>query len=248
VHIRIINPNTTAALTLQCLAAGRAAAGLDVILSATNPSAGTPSVESHLDETVAGVGVVEQVLAGEREGVDGYVIACFGDTGLGAAREIARGPVVGMTEAALYAAALIAPVFSIITLPSRTRGFAERCVLHAGLERRCPRVRAIDVAVLDCVDEEAAVLSAFLGEARRAIDDDHAEAIVLGCAGLQALAGPLHAALGVPIVEGVGAAVKMVEALLALGLSTSKRGEWGEPPAKAFSGPLAPLLPRGPLP
>ena len=247
-RIRIINPNTTAALTLQCLAAGQAAAGRDVILSATQPTTGTPSVESHLDEAAAGVGVVEQILAGEREGIDGYVIACFGDTGLGAAREMARGPVVGMTEAALYAAALIAPVFSIITLPSRTRGFAERCVLHAGMERRCPRVRAIDVAVLDCVDEEAAVLSAFLVEARRAIADDHAEAIVLGCAGLQALAGPLHEALGVPIVEGVAAAVKMVEALLALGLSTSRRGEWGTPPEKLFTGALAPLLPPGRLP
>jgi allantoin racemase len=167
--------------------------------------------------------------------VDGYVIACFGDTGVEAAREVAAGPVVGMTEAALYAAALIAPVFSIVTLPSRTRVFAERVLLHAGLERRCKRVRAIDVAVLDCEDEAALVMGPFVAEAQRAIVEDHAEAIILGCAGLQPLLQPLSRELGVPIVEGVGAAVKLVEALLALGLSTSKCGAWGFPPQTAVS-------------
>lgn len=240
-HIRILNPNTTAEMTRQCLAAGQAVAAAHTVLSASQSASGTPSVESHLDEAVALAGVIEQVRIGEREGVDGYVIACFGDTGLGAAREIARGPVVGMSEAALYAAALIAPVFSILTLPARTRGFAERCVQHAGLTHRCARVRAIDVEVLACIDEEAAVLAALQEEGRRALEQDQAEALILGCAGLQSLAAPLAAALGVPVVEGVAAAVKMVEGLLALGLATSKRGEYGDPPRKSMTGPWAAL-------
>jgi allantoin racemase len=229
-RIKIINPNTTASFTERCLIAGRAVAAPGNLILAGQPSRGTASVESYVDEATATLGVVEQVRAGTAEGVDGYVIACFGDTGLEAAREVATGPVVGMTEAALYTAALIAPVFSIVTLPPRTRVFAERVLWHAGLERRCPKVRAIDVTVLDCDDEASVVMEPFIAEARRAILEDHAEAIILGCAGLQPMVEPLSSTLGVPVIEGVAAAVKLVEALLAMRLATSKRGAWGYPP------------------
>jgi allantoin racemase len=240
-RIKIINPNTTAAFTQRSLEAGRAVAAMGTEVIAGQPRLGVPSVESHLDEAVATLGVIEQALAGEAEGVDAYVIACFGDTGVDAAREVARGPVVGMTEAALYTAALIAPVFSIVTLPRRTRIFAERCLWRAGLERRCPRVRAIDVDVLDCEDEDERVFEAFVEEGRRALREDHAEAIILGCAGLEPLTGRLTDALGVPIIDGVSAAVKMAEALVSLHLATSKAGEWDYPPAKTITGPGAAL-------
>jgi allantoin racemase len=229
-RIKIINPNTTASFTERCLIAGRAVAAPGTVILAGQPSRGTASVESYVDEATAILGVIEQVRAGEAEGVDGYVIACFGDTGLEAAREVATGPVVGMTEAALYTAALIAPVFSIVTLPPRTRAFAERVLWHAGLERRCPKVRTIDVTVLDCDDEASVVMEPFIAEARRAILEDNAEAIILGCAGLQPLVEPLSLTLGVPVIEGVAAAVKLAEGLVAMRLATSKRGAWGYPP------------------
>jgi allantoin racemase len=74
------------------------------------------------------------------------------------------------------------------------------------------------------------LLQPFLTESRLAIAEDHAEAIILGCAGLQPLVGPVSAALGIPVIEGVAAAVKQVEGLLSLGLTTSKRGRWAAPP------------------
>ena len=238
-RIKIINPNTTAAFTLLSLHAGRAVAAPGTELIAGQPAFGTPSVECSVDEAVATAGIVAEVLAGEAAGIDGYVIACFGDTGLEAAREAAAGPVVGMTEAALYAAALIAPVFSIVTLPRRTRIFAERALWHAGLERRCVSIRAIDVDVLDCEDETAQVFDAFATEARKAIVEDHAEAILLGCAGLEPLVKRLGADLGVPIIEGVAAAVKWVEGLISLKLLTSKTGAWGYPAPKSMTGAAA---------
>jgi allantoin racemase len=240
-RIKIINPNTTASLTEISLNAGRAVASSGTQLIGGQPATGTPSVECHVDEAVATLGVIEAVLSGESEQVDGYVIACFGDTGLEAAREVATGPVVGMTEAALYAAALIAPVFSIVTLPPRTRVFAERAVLHAGLERRCARIRAIDVDVRECEDDTAKVFDAFVIEAKRAIEEDHAEAIILGCAGLEPFVEPLTEKLQVPVIEGVAAAVKLVEALLALHLTTSKKGAWGYPLPKPMTGAAANL-------
>ena len=234
-HIRIINPNTTASFTKRCVAAASEVAAPGTQISGGTASFGVESVECHTDEALATAGVIDQIRQGEAAGVHGYVIACFGDTGLDAAREVARGPVVGMSEAALYAAALIAPVFSIITLPARTRIFAERVLWHAGLERRCPRVRTIDVPVQDCEESPEALLEAFLIESRIAVAQDHAEAIILGCAGLQPLVGPVSAALGIPVIEGVSAAVKQVEGLLSLGLATSKRGRWATPPRTAPS-------------
>src|SRR5579862_603649 len=175
-HIRILNPNTTASFTKRCVAGAQEVAAAGTRITGGTSAFGVDSVECHCDEALAIAGVIDQIRQGEAEGVDGYVIACFGDTGLDAARELAAGPVVGMSEAALYAAALIAPVFSIITLPVRTRIFAERVLWHAGLERRCPKVRTIDVAVLDCEDEAAVVKEPFIAEARRAIAEDNAEA------------------------------------------------------------------------
>jgi allantoin racemase len=229
-HIRIINPNTTVAFTQRCVASAQEVAAAGTRISGGSSAFGVESVECHCDEALAVAGVIDQIRRGEAEGVQGYVIACFGDTGLDAAREMAVGPVVGMSEAALYAAALIAPVFSIITLPLRTRIFAERVLWHAGLERRSARVRAIDVPVLDCEDSPSALLEPLLAEAHRAIVEDHAEAIILGCAGLQPLVRPASARLGVPVIEGVSAAVKLVEGLLSLGLKTSKRGQWAAAP------------------
>lgn len=238
-RIKIINPNTTEAFTNRSLMLGRAIASPGTEITATQPAEGTPSVECHVDEAIASVGVIEEVLAGERAGMDGYVIACFGDTGVHAAREIAAGPVVGMTEAALYAAAMIASTFSIVTLPRRTRIHAERVVRETGFERRCGRIRAIDIDVLDCEDEAGTVADAFLAEARRAIAEDNAEAIILGCAGLASLVAPLTDALGVPVIEGVSVAVKMVEGLVGLGLRTSKASSFDYPPARAMSGVFA---------
>ena len=61
-------------------------------------------------------------------------------------------------------------------------------------------------------------------EIARALAEDRAEAIVLGCAGMAKLARDLSAKHGCPVIDGVGAAVKLAEMLVALGLKTSKRG------------------------
>src|ERR1700692_1164095 len=103
-RIKIINPNTTATFTELSLNAGRAVAAPGTEILAGQPSSGTPSVECHVDEAVATLGVIEAVQAGEADGVDGYVIACFGDTGLDAAREVAAGPGGGTTAGALVGA------------------------------------------------------------------------------------------------------------------------------------------------
>jgi allantoin racemase len=226
--IMIVNPNTSVAMTDAIVAAARKVAAPGTRILGSTSARGVESVETNADEVWGAFGVLEQVRAGEDGGMSGYVIACFGDTGLAAAKETARGPAVGMTEAALLTAAVVAARFSIITLPPRTREMSYRVVRAFGLTDRCT-VRAIDVGVSALVDGSAPVLDAVTAEARLAVEQDAAEAIVLGCAGLADLVGPLQVALGVPVIDGVAAAVKMVEGLLALGLTTSRASTYAPP-------------------
>ncbi len=187
----VVNPNTASSMTEAVVSAAARVAAVGTMVLGSTASRGVPAIESNVDEVWGALGVLEQVRAGEERGVDGYVIACFGDTGLAAAKEAARGRAVGMTEAALFTAALVAARFAIITLPPRTREQSRRVLRDTGLERRAT-VRAIDVGVTDLAAGTETVLEAMLDEGRRASVYDSAEAVVLGCAGLADLVAPLQ--------------------------------------------------------
>ncbi len=216
-RITVINPNTSADLTATITKAAQAVAGAGVTVTGVHPAVGVPSVESHAQEAIAAVGVIEQVRAHQTD-TDAFVIACFGDTGVPAAREVATCPVVGMTEAALQTACLVAHRFVVITLPARTIAHSDRVVRALGLEHRCT-VTAVDVPVAELVDGSTHLLDAFAEAARGA---DYAEAVVLGCAGLADLVGPLSDTLGVPVIDGVAAGVGIAVGLVAMGLNTSR--------------------------
>jgi allantoin racemase len=226
--IMIVNPNTTVAMTRTVVAAARRVAAPGTRVVGGTPSRGVSAVESNLDEVWGAVGVLEQVEVGERTGADAYVVACFGDTGVAPARELARGPVVGMTEAALATAALVAARFAVVTMPRRTREQSHRVVQAMGLGHRCA-IRAVDEPVAAVAHGSLHLLDVFATEGRRALDEDAAEAVVLGCAGLTELVAPLREALGVPVVEGVAAAVTMADGLLRQGLTTSRAATYAAP-------------------
>ena len=227
-RIMVVNPNTTASMTEGVVAAARAVASAGTEIVGANPAHGVSSVESHVDEVWGAAGVLEQVARGEETGVDAYVIACFGDTGVAPSRELARGPVVGMTEAALMTAALVAYRFTVLTMPRRTIAMSDRVVQHLGLQHRCT-VRAVEVPVSDLEHGSAHLCDLFAAEGAAAIAEDGAEAIVLGCAGLSDLLAPLAEALGVPVIDGVLAGVGMAEGLLAQGLTTSRACTYAAP-------------------
>ena len=243
--IKVINPNTSQGMTARIGEAARAVALPGTEIVAWCPVDGPPSIEGHYDEALSVPGLLEAVRQGEADGVDGYVIACFGDPGLQAAREIARGPVLGIAEAGMHAASLVARSFSVVTTLGRTRGIAADLAERYGMQRFCRRVRASEVAVLELEDPASNASARVLAECRHAVEEDEAEAIVLGCAGMTDLCKGIGLALGVPVIDGVAAAVTLVESLHRLGLMTSKRGEWAYPLAKAYEGQLAGFSPRG---
>lgn len=228
-RILVVNPNTTASMTAKIAEAARAAASAGTEIIAVNPRAGPASIEGYVDGALAVPGLLDEIRAGEGAAVDAHVIACFDDTGLDAARALATAPVIGIGEAAYHLASLIAGRFSVVTTLSRSVPILEENLARYGLAERCARVRASEVAVLDLEKPGSGARERIAGEIGEALRQDRADAIVLGCAGMADLAATFAERFGVPVIEGVSAAVKLAEALVGLGLATSKIGGWAPP-------------------
>ncbi|MER8652458.1 aspartate/glutamate racemase family protein [Mesorhizobium sp. M0586] len=241
-QILVVNPNTTASMTETIAAAARAVAGAGTEVIAVTSSMGPASIEGYYDEALAVPGLLMEIAAGERAGAQAAIITCFDDTGLDAARAMASIPVIGICEAALSVASYIAQRFTVVTTTERSRVPVEGLVQRYGMAGRA-RVRAADIPVLSLEDAASGAVEKLRAEIARAIAEDRAEAIVLGCAGMADLAHRLQQEFDLPVIDGVGAALKQAEALIALGLSTSKRGAYASPLAKPYRGVLKSFSP-----
>jgi allantoin racemase len=235
-RILVVNPNTTASMTAAIGACAARVTHAEVV--AVNPSMGPASIESHYDEALAVPGLLTEIERGERLGAHGTVIACFGDPGLDAARELAVGPVVGIAEAAMHVATLLGRTFGIVTTLSRTTGTAHDLVERYGFAGRCVAIRACDIPVLELDDPGGPARAVVTELCRRVVEEDGADVVVLGCAGMAGFCEEVSAAIGVPVIDGVVAGVKLIESLVSLRLSTSRRDEYAPPPPKPYAGAL----------
>jgi allantoin racemase len=243
-RILIVNPNTSAAMTEAIGRAGRRAASAGTEIIAVNPADGPVSIEGYYDEAFSVPGLLAEIAKGEAVGVAAHIIACFDDTGLEAARCASLAPVIGIGEAAFHMASLLGHRFSVITTLSCSIAAIENNLLKYGLASRCSGVRACELPVLS-LDDPASDAAAKIGaEIEFARQQDKAEVIVLGCAGMADLAALLAARHGVPVIDGVASAVKLTEALAALNLKTSKVGAYAFPRPKPYLGALASFAPH----
>lgn len=234
-RVLVINPNTTRSMTSTIDAAAKLVAAPSTEIVSLTSMMGPASIEGYYDEALSVPGLLAEIAKGEREGAVAAIIACFDDTGLDAARALAGIPVIGICEAAVTTAAFVAKRFTVVTTLERSRVPIEDLVRRYGMGERA-RVRAADIPVLSLEDPNSGARDRLRGEVAKAIEEDKAEAIVLGCAGMADLAKTLQREFSMPVIDGVGAAVKQAEALVALGLTTSKRGAYASPIAKRYTG------------
>ena len=236
-RIKIINPNTTWTMTRDIELAGKRYARPDTTGYAVSPSTGPESIESMYDEYLAVPGVLSEIIKGDREeGADAFVIACFGDPGLLAAKEVTEKPVIGIAQAAFATAEMIAPNFSVVYVLDRAEQVVREAIRLHGMEKFCKSCRSTGLGVLDFDRDQAAGLKALEDHSRICVEKDGAEAIVLGCAGFVQFVDALRERLGVPVIDGVSPAVKMCEALVDMGFKTSKKNLWADPEAKEILG------------
>ncbi|MEI2298803.1 aspartate/glutamate racemase family protein [Ensifer sp. MJa1] len=232
-RIHVINPNSTVSMTAQIARAAEAARSEGSVIDAQTAADTPASIEGYCDEAMAVPAMLAAIRSVEERGASAHVIACFDDPGLAAAREVACGPVIGICQAAVQVAMTVATRFAVITTLPRSVPVIEDLVVHYGAGSRCRRVRAVDLPVLALEADPQSARMKLLNEARAAIREDGVDAIVLGCAGMAELCAWLSRETGVPVVDGVAAAVKLAEALASAGFRTSKAGAYATPRDKS---------------
>jgi allantoin racemase len=231
-RICVINPNTSESVTDHIRRELEKIKRPDTELTVICPQHGPLSIESAYDEMLAVPHTIELVKWANREGFDAVVIACFSDPGLDAAKEVSDIPVVGIEEATLHMAAMLGHRFSIMTGMSRRIPTREWHVQLLGLDQHYASSPALEMSVLEMDANPVEAKTRILELARKCVQEDRAEVIVLGCAGLAGYAGDIERELGVVVLDPTSVAFKVAEAMADLGLRHSKAGRFSYPPEK----------------
>ena len=219
-RILVINPNSTTSMTEKIATAARNVAHSDTEIIPVTSSQAPPSIQGYYDVAMCLSGLINEVQRAEN--FDAIVVACFDDTGIDAIRCIVEVPVLGIGEAAYHAAAMLANRFSVITTLSRSVAGIEANLMRYGLMAKCAKVRATDIPVLKLEENDPETIALIEQSIKTAIENDSAEAIVLGCAGMTDLMDQLTEKFKIPIIDGVSCAINFAEALVKSGLKTSK--------------------------
>jgi len=228
VRIRVVAPVIATPLVPMVFQQYRAAARPDTEMSLATLDKGPPSIESRYDEALAVPDVVAKVVRAELDGMDAVIIDCMGDPGLEAARERVSIPVIGPAETSMHVAAMLAHRFSVITVLDTLIPAFDHHALKAGLTSRMASVRTVGIPVLE-LDDHSRLLEALVDQSVRAVTEDGAHLLVLGCTGMAGMVHGLvvglqrHGITDVPVIDPTVLAVKMAEALVDLQLVHSKR-------------------------
>jgi Asp/Glu/hydantoin racemase len=206
-RIIVINPNSTQAVTQAIDAAlgpWRMAGG--PAIECVTLAEGPPGIETqaHVEQ------VVQPIcrLVRAREDAGGFVIACFSDPGLHAARETTGRPVFGIAECGLLTALILGERFGIVAILKTSLPRHLRYVRQLGLAQRFAGDLPLGLGVVELADE-ARTLERMIEVGKRLRDRLGADVLVLGCAGMARHRAALAAALGLPVVDPTQAAVTM---------------------------------------
>jgi allantoin racemase len=214
-----------------------AALGPEVSVTCSRIEHGPASIECELDEALAVPGTIAEVKAAAEAGADAVVINCMGDPGLAAARELTSVPVLGTAQTSMHLAAMLGHRFTILTVLDQLIHVDEAKAAGYGLAGRLASVRSVGIPVLGLGDETSHLIAALTEQGLRAVHDDGAHVLILGCTGMLGLAAELAAALAeqglpdVPVIDPLPTTLQVAVVLARSGLSHSKR-TYPHPPAK----------------
>ncbi|OEC52902.1 aspartate/glutamate racemase family protein [Pseudomonas sp. AP42] len=234
-RILVVNVNTTESITETIAQQARAVASPGTEIVGLTPYFGAESVEGNFESYLAAIAVMDRVMTYDQP-FDAVIQAGYGEHGREGLQELLNVPVVDITEAAASTAMFLGHAYSVVTTLDRTVPLIEDRLKLAGLYQRCASVRASGMAVLELEEDPLGAMEAIVRQAELAIRDDKAEVICLGCGGMAGLDEQIRQRTGVPVVDGVTAAVMVAESLVRLGLSTSKVRTYATPRPKKVIG------------
>jgi allantoin racemase len=224
-RIHIVTPVTTRGVRSLDDVAHLAHAGLTITHSILE--SGPPSIESEYDEALAVPATIAEVVKAERSGADAVILDCMGDPGMRAAREMVSIPVLGPGETSMHLAAMLGQRFGYVTVLNSVKPMTRNVMRLAGVEDRLASIRVVDIPVLELesrIDEAKQRLGAC---AVKAVEEDDADVIILGCTGFLGCASAIGAHLAdhghdVPVIDPVPATLCIAEGIVRAGLSHSK--------------------------
>lgn len=234
-RILVVNVNTTDSITQAIARQAQAAAAPGTEIIGLTPDFGADSVEGNFESYLAAIAVMDKVMSYDQP-FDAVIQAGYGEHGREGLQELLNVPVVDITDAAASTAMYVGRAYSVVTTLDRTVPLIEDRLRLSGLWDRCASVRASGLAVLELEESPERALEAIVHQAELAVSEDRAEVICLGCGGMAGLDEQIRQRTGVPVIDGVSAAVTVAESLVRLGLSTSKVRTYAQPRHKVISG------------
>lgn len=215
-RILVINPNTSDEATERIALVARPIARSSTV-DVVNVDYGPRYIEGEVDEIVAAHAVAEKV-ARAASAYDAFVVACFSDPGLRAAREVARKPVIGIAEAAFLVARGLGAAFSLLSNAPEDEPIFRRLARSYGHDDLLLSVRSTGTSVGEFARQDPKALPSLVAAGRQAVGDG-AGAVGLACAGMCGYAPPLAKELGIPVLDGVACGVALAELYLQLGVT-----------------------------
>ncbi len=239
-RLLLANPNTSVRVTerIAAVARGIAAPGTEIV--AVTATAGVPYIATRAEAAIAGRATLE-LMAEYGAGCDAAIVVAFADPGLGGARELMPVPVVGLAEAAMLTACMLGRRFAIVTFSGSLGPWYRECVEYQGLTSRLAAIRCLDAPFTGIDAVQAELRDLLVALCCRTVAEDDAEVVILGGAPLAGLARQIAGHVPVPLVDGVEAAVRQAETLVALAPRKATAGSFRRPAAKPAIG-LPPKL------
>jgi allantoin racemase len=213
--ILVLNPNTTSTMTQSIGLQAKRVAASTTRVTARNPSRGPAAIETAADEEESAAQMLALLEETPREAYDAIVVACGGDPGVAEIRQKVGKPVLGIGQAAMLLACMYGDKFSAIVTSVDSKDTIRDLVGHYGLLDRFGDTYATELSVLEIAASPEGAQKIIEDAVRQAIDDG-ASAVSLTCAAMGELALPLSQKFGLPVIDGVQAAVKLLEAGLVL--------------------------------
>ncbi|MFE4895346.1 aspartate/glutamate racemase family protein [Peribacillus butanolivorans] len=233
--IKVIMPITSDIFNKEILEEVKFYASKTTEVGVTSLDYGPASVESEYDEALCVPNFLEKAKEAEEDGYDGVISDCFGDPGVKPAREILDIPVVGACESSMLFASSLAKSFSVVTVLPNVVPMIENISKTLGVNGNLASVRYVNIPVLEVHDKDRLKRELY-EEMIKAIEQDGAHALVLGCTGFMGVAAELQKRLkqngyDVPVIDPVFAATRLLESLITMGVKQS-RLTYMTPPSK----------------
>ncbi len=237
----VVNPNTSAAMSEEIRRTAEPVFSAPWSCQVVNAPGGPESLESWRDYALASVAVMP--LVEDPQGAAGVLLACFGDPGLPALKEICPVPVVGIAEAAMSLALLVGGRFGILAGMDRAVSLMDALVRGVGLEPRYAGTESVGMRVLELDADRARALDALEAASGRLVRRG-AEVLLLGCAGLTGFRQELSSRLGTVVIDPVEAGCRLLRAVVEAGLPTARSGWYARPAPQRMNRPQEPFGPR----